>query len=92
MNKQLAIEILTREANIKVKNGGFENISKAGEVFTALLVLSQDIVVEQPPQTKNIDAQAEINRMMEEQMKEVVEEDEPRPEIKPVYIGDKEEE
>ena len=43
MNKADAIKILTDVANIAQKNGLLGDIMYAGTVYTALVVLSQDI-------------------------------------------------
>jgi hypothetical protein len=43
MNKEQAIKILTEVANLAQKNGLIGDIMSAGTVYTALVVLSQDI-------------------------------------------------
>jgi len=43
MNKVQAINILTNLANIAQKNGLIPDIMEAGSVYTALVILSQDI-------------------------------------------------
>lgn len=46
MNKAQAINILTNLANLAQKNGLIEDIMTAGSVYTALVILAQDIQVE----------------------------------------------
>ena len=43
MNKVQAINILTNLANIAQKNGLIPDIMEAGSIYTALVILSQDI-------------------------------------------------
>lgn len=67
MNKIQAINILTNLANVAQKNGLIPDIMEAGGVYTALVVLSQDI-----PQPE-AEAPAEEETTEEETTEEMVE-------------------